>query len=87
MTLLTLAEFLKNDSDFQSCMIYGSESSIFGLKMGGVQKMHLMIVSTIFLGKMSYQPTAIFSTLAKKLWFGNDKKNTKYYLETLSSQT
>ena len=61
----TLAEFLKNDSDFQSCMIYGSESSFFGLKMGGVQKMHLMIVSTTFLEKMSYHLEANFSTLAK----------------------
>ena len=46
-TSLTLAEFLKNESDFQSCMIYGSESSFFGLKMGGVEKMHLMMVSTL----------------------------------------
>ena len=65
-TSLTLAEFLKNESDFQSCMIYGSESSFFGLKMGGVQKMHLMMVSTtIFFEKMSYPSTANFSTLAK----------------------
>ena len=64
-TSLTLAEFLKNDSDFQSCMIYGSESSIFGLKMGGVQKMHLMMVSTTFLEKMSYHLEAHFSTLVK----------------------
>ena len=73
----TLAEFLKNDSDFQSCMIYGSESLFFGLKMGGVQKMHLMMVSTTFLEKMSYHLEANFSTLAKNT---NSQMRKKYQL-------
>ena len=42
------------------------KAQFFGLKMGGVEKMHLMMVSTtIFFEKMSYPSTANFSTLAK----------------------
>ena len=73
--VLTLAEFLKNDSDFQSCMIYGSESSIFGLKMGGVQKNAFNdgFYNNIF-GKDVLPTNSHFFYSGKELQFGNEKK-------------
>ena len=83
----TLAEFLKNDSDFQSCMIYGSESSIFGLKMGGVQKNAFNDSFYNIFGKDVLPTNSHYFYSGKELQFGNEKKIPYTFWKTSSSQT